>query len=236
MPSSTSSIDGAGHFVPEEQPRPPPTRAAPVAGWNRLSRTATDDQATQSPESTGPSARSSRRCSLGHLAGSERISRARIGDRRGEDHAEHVAVDVDERTTGVARPHGRSRSSRPADRRPRHRRYWGCAASSSPGSAQAGRRTGRSRDSPARRPGRPTRRSAAKSKRRLVEVGDFEHGHVDIGVVVDDPGAIVDVVDPHDRPVDAGDHVRVGHHALIVVDEARSLEGARTRRPRCRGS
>ena len=63
-------------------------------------------------------------------------------------------------------------------------------------------------------------------QRRATEVGDLEHGDVDVGVVVDDLRLDLAVVGHDPRAVHPGDDVGVGHHPGGGVEEAGALDAA----------
>ena len=122
-----------------------------------------------------------------HLLGGQRVAGVVVGDRRREDHAEHVAGRGDDRAAGVAGP------DQPAQRE--HLADDGAVAvdvgraqpllGADPGRLR--RRTGRPAGSRAPRPASRGLAVAGRSARSgRAPVVDGEHGDVDVGVVVDD--------------------------------------------------
>jgi hypothetical protein len=153
------------------------------------------------------------------------VAGAGVRQRRREHDAEHPARRRDERPSGVARSGpARGWSRRRAPPIPR-RRCPARAATAGCGPGRAARCRGRSPGSPG--PRRVARvRGPVEAERLGVEAVHREHGDVELGVVDHDGGAQLLAADRHRRLLHAGDHVRVGHDPLVVVDEPRALDHA----------
>ena len=163
---------------------------------------------------------------VGHLRRGQRVAGVRVVDGRGEDDAEHAAVGREQRAAGVAGP-ARSRTAR----RRRATTVWVLRKSGpliSPRSrtragpdverpaagvahddrvgAGVGRLSARTAAAPRAGPGRRARRCRPPGRRRPASRRTRSPPACTTG------------------SVDAGEHVRVGHHPLGRVDEAGAVD------------